>query len=60
MPGDAAEEALSMVAAARHDPGRRLRLASRFYDDSPGRASIRAYRRAELAFMRTRSQLWEE
>ena len=30
----------------------RLELASRFYDDRPGRASIRAYRRAELAFMR--------
>jgi hypothetical protein len=52
MPGDAAEEALSMVAAARHDPARRLMLASSFYDDRPGRASIRAYRRAELAFMR--------
>ena len=41
-----------MVAAVRHDPSRRLELASRFYDDRPGRASIRAYRRAELAFMR--------
>lgn len=41
-----------MVAAVRHDPARRLRLASSFYDDRPGRASIRAYRRAELAFMR--------
>jgi hypothetical protein len=49
---DAAEEALSMVAAVRHDPAQRLRLASRFYDDRPGRVSIRAYRRAELAFMR--------
>ena len=42
--GDAAEEALAMVAAVRHDPALRLGLASRFYDDRPGRASIRAYR----------------
>jgi hypothetical protein len=41
-----------MVAAVRHDPAQRLGLASRFYDDRPGRVSIRAYRRAELAFMR--------
>jgi hypothetical protein len=41
-----------MVAAVRHDPGRRLRLASIFYHDRPGRASVRAYRRAEVAFMR--------
>jgi hypothetical protein len=41
-----------MVAAVRDDPALRLELASRFYDDQPGRASIRAYRRAELAFMR--------
>jgi len=52
MPGDAAEEALSLVAAVRDDPARRLGLASRFYNDRPGRVSIRAYRRAELAFMR--------
>jgi len=52
VPGDAAEEALRTVAAVRHDPERRLRLASRFYDDRPGRVSIRAYRRAEVAFMR--------
>lgn len=52
MPADAAAEAIGMVVAARHDPVRRLRLASSFYDDRPGRASIRAYRRAELAFMR--------
>jgi hypothetical protein len=50
--GDAAEEALTMVAAVRDDPARRLKLASRFYDDRPGRAPIRAYRRAEVAFMR--------
>jgi hypothetical protein len=49
---DAAEEARTMVAAVRDDPARRLELASRFYDDRPGGASIRAYRRAELAFMR--------
>jgi len=41
-----------MVAAVRHDPAQRLSLASTFYDDRPGRVSIRAYRRAELAFMR--------
>ena len=41
-----------MVAAVRHDPALRVELASWFYDDRPGRASIRAYRRAELAFMR--------
>jgi hypothetical protein len=51
-PLDAADEALAMVAAVRHDPALRLELAARFYDDRPGRASIRAYRRAELAFMR--------
>ena len=41
-----------MVAAVRHDPAQRLDLAGGFYDDRPGRPSIRAYRRAELAFMR--------
>jgi len=51
VPADAAEEALTAVAAVRHEPALRLELASRFYDDRPGRASIRAYRRAELAFM---------
>jgi hypothetical protein len=49
---DAAGEALTMVAAVRHDPALRLELASRFYDDRPSHPSIRAYRRAELAFMR--------
>jgi hypothetical protein len=49
---DAAEEARKLVAAVRDDPALRLELASRFYDERPGRASIRAYRRAELAFMR--------
>jgi hypothetical protein len=52
MSGDAAAEALGIVAAVRDDPARRLELASRFYDDRPGRASIRSYRRAEMAFMR--------
>jgi hypothetical protein len=49
--GDAAEEALGMVAAVRDDPAQRLSLASGFYDDSPGRPRIGAYRRAEVAFM---------
>jgi hypothetical protein len=52
MPRDAAAEAVTMVAAVRHDPALRLELAGSFYDDRPGRASIRAYRRAEIAFMR--------
>jgi hypothetical protein len=52
MSGDAAAEALSMVAAVRDDPARRLGLASRFYNDRPGCVPIRSYRRAELAFMR--------
>jgi hypothetical protein len=56
MSGDAAAEALGMVAAVRDVPARRLELASRFYDDRPGRASIRSYRRAELAFMRWQVQ----
>ncbi len=49
---DAAHEALAMVAAVRDDPAQRLELASTFYDGGPGRPSIRAYRRAEVAFMR--------
>jgi hypothetical protein len=52
VPAEAADAALTMVAAVRDDPALRLELASRFYDDRPGFASIRAYRRAELAFMR--------
>jgi hypothetical protein len=40
-----------MVAAVRDDPARRMSLAGSFYDDRPGRPRIRAYRRAELAFM---------
>jgi hypothetical protein len=51
MGGDAAAEAAGLVAAARDDPARRLRLASSFYDPRPGRPSIGAYRRAEVAFM---------
>jgi hypothetical protein len=56
VPGYAAAEALGMVAAVRDDPVLRLRLAGSFYDDRPGRAPIRAYRRAELAFMRWQVQ----
>jgi hypothetical protein len=41
-----------MVAAVRDDPARRLRLAAGFYDQKVGGHSIRAYRRAEIAFMR--------
>jgi hypothetical protein len=41
-----------MVAAVRNDPARRLELAASFYDRRAGAASIRSYRRAELAFMR--------
>jgi len=48
----AQEQAAVMLAAARDDPARRLELAARFYDRRPGRPSIRAYRRAEMAFMR--------
>ena len=47
----AEDEAAAMVAAVRDDPARRLELAARFYDRRTGRASIRSYRRAELAFM---------
>src|SRR6266516_479798 len=49
VPGDAAEEAATMVAAVRHDTALRLRLAGRFYDRQPGRVPIRAYRRGEVA-----------
>jgi len=48
----AQQQAAAMVAAVRDDPARRLELAARFYDRRPGRVSIRAYRRAEMAFMR--------
>lgn len=47
----AEDEATAMVAAVRDDPARRLELAARFYDRRAGRAGIRSYRRAELAFM---------
>lgn len=43
--------AAAMVAAVRDDPARRLELAAGFYDRGIGPASIRSYRRAELAFM---------
>src|SRR5260370_8161855 len=52
MTATAEEEAAAMVAAVRDDPARRLELAARFYDRRIGRVSIRAYRRAEMAFMR--------
>src|SRR5256884_9488899 len=52
VPGGAAEEAATMVAAVRHDPALRLRLAGRVYDRQPGRVPIRAYRRAAVAFLR--------
>ena len=45
-----------MVTAVRDDPARRIGLARRFYDDRPGRPSIRSYRRAEMAFMRWQAQ----
>ena len=48
----AEDEAAAIVAAVRDDPARRLELAARFYDRRTGRAGIRSYRRAELAFMR--------
>jgi hypothetical protein len=48
----AEEQAAAMVAAVRDDPARRLELAARFYDRRAGGASIRSYRRAEMAFMR--------
>jgi len=51
MSGDAAGEAAGLVAVVRDDPARRLELAASFYDDRPGRPRIRAYRRAEVAFM---------
>jgi hypothetical protein len=51
MSSDAAAEAAEMVAAVRDDQDRRLALAASFYDDRPGRPRIRAYRRAEMAFM---------
>jgi hypothetical protein len=47
----AGAEAAEVMAAVRDDPVRRLELAARFYDNRPGRASIRPYRRAEMAFM---------
>jgi hypothetical protein len=51
MSGDAAAEAAEMVAAVRDEQARRLALAASFYDDRPGQAPIRAYRRAEMSFM---------
>ena len=48
----AANHAAAVVAAVRDDPSERLRLACSFYDQRAGERSIRAYRRAEIAFMR--------
>ena len=48
----AAPHADRLVAAVRDDPAQRLRLAAGFYDQRVGGRSIRAYRRAEIAFMR--------
>ncbi|GAA4160261.1 hypothetical protein GCM10022251_38080 [Phytohabitans flavus] len=48
----AALRAGELVAAVRDDPAQRLRLAAGFYDQRVGGHSIRAYRRAEVAFMR--------
>jgi hypothetical protein len=47
----AARHAHRLVAAVRDDPAQRLRLAAGFYDRRAGGRSIRAYRRAEIAFM---------
>lgn len=47
----AAEKARSALKAVRDEPARRLEIAARFYDDRPGRPSIRTYRHAEMAFM---------
>ena len=47
----AAAHADELVASVRDDPAQRLRLAAGFYDQRPGGRSIRAYRRAEIAFM---------
>ena len=51
-PTPAAPRAERLVAAVRDDPAERLRLAAGFYDQRVGGRSIRAYRRAEVAFMR--------
>jgi hypothetical protein len=48
----AAQKSAELVSSVRDDPVRRLALAAQLYDPRPGRASIRAFRRAEVAFMR--------
>jgi hypothetical protein len=48
----AAAQAESLAAAVRDDPAERLALACSFYDQRVQGRSIRAYRRAEVAFMR--------
>ncbi|ONH32335.1 hypothetical protein BL254_21955 [Protofrankia sp. BMG5.30] len=52
----AAHRAEELVAVARDDPARRLRLAAQFYDRRVATRSIRPYRRAEIAFMRWQIQ----
>ena len=49
----AAPRADQLVASVRDDPAQRLRLAAGFYDQRVGGRSIRAYRRAEVAFWLT-------
>lgn len=51
-PTPATAHADQLVAAVRDDPAQRLRLAAGFYEKQAGGRSIRAYRRAEIAFMR--------
>jgi hypothetical protein len=51
MTGTAGQQAAELVGAVRDDPIRRLALAARLYQDGSGRADIRSYRRAEMAFM---------
>lgn len=51
MPVSAAQESDELVAAVRDDPALRLALAARRYRPDPPRARIRAFGRAEIAFM---------
>ena len=45
------QEAAELVGAVRDNPARRLELAGCLYESRPGRADVRSYRRAEMAFM---------
>ena len=47
----AAEQASDLVEAVQDDPRRRRELAAEVYEPRLGRADVRSYRRAELAFM---------